>query len=200
MRRLSLLALPLLALPGCETTPAASAADEAVEYLYSDTVFTEQERVEVRARMANPTRRLTLERYAACQAADAAKSRGFIWGKRLRGSRRIDGNTEDLLVLYTFSRFQEFTGEGTFTAALFTAVCEAEGIPIGPRDERPEEPLPDLTLEGRGAPVEGPSARGPDVILGPGLEEEPEPIPGPDPIPIPPPADSPPTDDPEFGI
>ncbi len=151
--------LPLLACEG--DLPKATEADQAVEYRFADLSITRQNLAEVRVRLANPTRRITTERYASCIVSDAAQAKGFVWVKRLRGKRRIDGPIEDLAVRYTLHRLDEPEGDTVFTAALTLSLCKVDGIPTVSQAAAPDENLPELSLGGSGAPVEGPGAVAP---------------------------------------
>lgn len=143
-------------------------ADDVVEFRYGEILFQRQAQVEVRVRLAFGSSRVTAERFAACLAAGAAQERGFVWGRRLRGARKIEGPLEDLAVLYAFSRFEEWKGEGTFTAALTKTVCEAEEIPTKPISPADARSVPNISLKGPEQPSTSPELlETGDAALGP---------------------------------
>ncbi|MEO0912509.1 MAG: hypothetical protein AAFY59_05905 [Pseudomonadota bacterium] len=179
MPRLLIPILISLGLAACEDPlPSVSEADQAVQFGYAELSISRQVEAEVRVRLTNPSRHITTERYAACIVASAAQARGFVWVERLRGRRRIDGAVEDLAVLYILHRLEEPEGDAAFTAALFSSLCRIDGIPTEPEERAGEAEVPELSLGGRGAPVEGPGAtappESPPTVLGDITTPEPE--------------------------
>ena len=186
MRR-SAFGIGLILLSACTEMTELTEADRNVEFISAAITSERFGFTEVSVQIGNATRTISAERYAACIAAARAQERGDIWLERLRGARRVRGAEEDLVVLYRVERVDELTGEGVFTAALTTRICELDGIPTEIRSRGAPDELPPLTLSGPEAPTVAPDL--PEVDIG-DLEVEDTP---PDPP-------SPPPTDPEFGI
>ncbi|MEO0386219.1 MAG: hypothetical protein AAF281_01635 [Pseudomonadota bacterium] len=173
------LLLPLLGACGAELGGAAPAGGAAAPAFLSaavtkrDGLFTE-----VSVSIANPTRDISAERYAACVIAADAQARGEVWIERLRGARRIRGAEEDLTVLYRTDRLKPLRGDTVFTAALTQRLCELDEIPTGARQSAGQPPV--VALSGAEPPSVTPNLVATELPPGPEAETLPVPPPGDD--------------------
>ncbi|MEM9428978.1 MAG: hypothetical protein AAGA32_05720 [Pseudomonadota bacterium] len=172
--------IPLPLLLACAGEPGPSEADGDV--LFGSARAEDQGRGlwEVAVRIDNPTAFLSAERYAACIIAGSARDAGGVWVERLRGARRVQGQTEELAVLYRVERIRQPQGEAVFTAALSAKLCEIDGVPTAPQVGDPTRPLP--SLPGAGPDVANPTATAIPPAPGATALPEPEPAPAEDPV------------------
>ncbi|MEM1265462.1 MAG: hypothetical protein AAGI50_05530 [Pseudomonadota bacterium] len=178
--RAALLPLLLLLL-ACAGEPGPSEADGDV--VFGSARADDQGRGlwEVAVRIDNPTDFLSAERYAECIIAGSARDTGGVWVERLRGARRVQGQTEELAVLYRVERIRQPQGEAVFTAALSAKLCEIDGVPTAPQVGDPTRPLPALPGVGPDD-IENPTATAIPPAPGAAALPEPEPAPAEDPV------------------